>query len=136
MPIKPENKHKYPANWASEIRPRILARAENRCENPECRVHNGAVGYREKDGRFVMLGRSVDEAGLKCDNAELDGHKVIRIVLTIAHLDHDETNSADENLAALCQRCHLRHDQQQHTTNSYMTRMKKRNNGELFNETR
>ncbi len=35
-----------------------------------------------------------------------------KVVLTIAHLDHDETNweVKDERLAALCQRCHIRYD--------------------------
>lgn len=34
------------------------------------------------------------------------------VVLTIAHLDHDEENWSveDERLAALCQRCHLQYD--------------------------
>jgi len=36
----------------------------------------------------------------------------IKIVLTIAHMDHDEENHnvEDERLAALCQKCHLRYD--------------------------
>ncbi|MCW3657580.1 hypothetical protein K6L27_05280 [Burkholderia cenocepacia] len=38
MPIKPENRGRYPANWP-EIRARILARAGNCCE--QCRVANG-----------------------------------------------------------------------------------------------
>lgn len=35
-----------------------------------------------------------------------------KIVLTIAHLDHDEDNHnvKDERLKAMCQRCHLRYD--------------------------
>jgi 5-methylcytosine-specific restriction endonuclease McrA len=33
------------------------------------------------------------------------------VVLTVAHLhDPDPMNCADDNLAALCQRCHLAHD--------------------------
>lgn len=38
--------------------------------------------------------------------------KEIRVVLTVAHLDHDETNwnVKDERLAALCQRCHIQYD--------------------------
>ena len=34
----------------------------------------------------------------------------VLIVLTVAHLDHTPENCADENLAALCQRCHNRYD--------------------------
>ena len=32
------------------------------------------------------------------------------VVLACCHLDHDPTNCADANLAALCQHCHLEHD--------------------------
>ena len=32
------------------------------------------------------------------------------VVLACCHLDHDPTNCADVNLAALCQHCHLEHD--------------------------
>jgi len=46
-------------------------------------------------------------------------------VLTIAHLDHDTTNNADENLAALCQRCHLSYDAKLHAANARATKEKK-----------
>jgi 5-methylcytosine-specific restriction endonuclease McrA len=36
--------------------------------------------------------------------------KIIKIVLTVAHLDHDIENNNYTNLRALCQRCHNRHD--------------------------
>ena len=82
MPIKPENKKRYPSNW-KDIRAAILDRAENCCEF--CGVANHS--YREnKQGRMV------------------------RIVLTIAHLDHVPENCEPDNLRALCQRCHNRYD--------------------------
>lgn len=37
-------------------------------------------------------------------------NKLIKVVLTIAHLDHDVINNDPGNLKALCQRCHNRHD--------------------------
>jgi 5-methylcytosine-specific restriction endonuclease McrA len=39
-----------------------------------------------------------------------------KVVLTIAHLDHDADNHnvADDRLAALCQACHLRYDLWRH----------------------
>lgn len=52
MPIKPENRAKYPANW-SEIRERIRARSSDKCE--WCGVNNHAIGYREHDGTFVVI---------------------------------------------------------------------------------
>lgn len=108
---------KYPPDWA-ERRARILKRANDCCE--KCGVKNHAVGARDLSGNWH------DEAeinGLKSDTGlylfgdydVLFGDydvKIIRIVLTIAHLDHDETNwnVEDERLAAWCQRCHSQYD--------------------------
>ena len=78
---------KYPPNWHSEIRPRILKRANNCCE--ECGVENYT-------------------------NHPITGSKV---VLTIAHVDHDITNNDDENLRAWCQKCHNGHDAQYRARN-------------------
>ena len=83
MPIKPENKSRYPKNW-EEIRVRILKRANNRCEF--CGVENHTYRYNPKTGKDAY------------------------IVLTIAHLDHTPENCSDDNLKALCQRCHNRYD--------------------------
>jgi len=79
----PINYKKYPPNW-NEIRERILKRANNKCEF--CDVENYSVVWRND--------------------------VPVKVVLTIAHLDHDETNwnVKDERLAALCQRCHLTYD--------------------------
>lgn len=45
-------------------------------------------------------------------NGEVARYAQGKIVLTVAHLDHDEENFdvKDERLKALCQRCHLRYD--------------------------
>ena len=88
----------YPENWLSEIRPAILERAGNRCEGspvyPECRALNG----------------------------QPHPETISRVVLTIAHLDHDKTNSDPENLRAWCQRCHLKYDIKKHIHNRYENR--------------
>jgi 5-methylcytosine-specific restriction endonuclease McrA len=115
MPIKPENKQLYPPpkEWKL-IRAEVLKRDENRCAH--CGVNNQAVGYRTEDGIFHDLTGCVDPRA--------DG--LLRIVLTIAHLDHNPRNNgqlgARPNLAALCQRCHLRYDQAHHMENSRKTR--------------
>ena len=83
MPIKPENKSRYPKNW-KQIRERILQRAGNRCEF--CGVENHTYRYNPKTGKEAY------------------------IVLTIAHLDHTPENCSDDNLRALCQRCHNQYD--------------------------
>lgn len=86
MPIRPENKSRYPKNWLSEIRPAILKRADNCCEgspaHPDCRARN-------------------------YEPHPVTGSKVI---LTIGHLDHAPENCAHENLRAWCQRCHNTYD--------------------------
>ena len=80
MPIKPENKARYPKNW-KQIRLQILKRAGNKCEF--CGVENGSEYVRKRDG------------------------KVIRHVLTIAHIyDEDPANVDPNNLRALCCFCH------------------------------
>lgn len=103
MPIKPENRKLYPKNW-KEIRKQILERANNKCEF--CGVENYAEGYRDKNGNFI------ESIGMQQEADMLDGEKIIRIVLTIAHLDHDPTNNSPNNLRALCQKCHNTYDKE------------------------
>lgn len=47
----PLNYKEYPKNWKKEIRPAILKRANNRCE--ECGLQNHSLGYRDKAGFFI-----------------------------------------------------------------------------------
>lgn len=79
MPIRPENRARYPTDWP-EISRRIRDKAGNKCE--WCPAVNG-------------------------EPHPVTGSKV---VLTVAHLDHTPENCTDDNLAALCQRCHNRYD--------------------------
>ena len=126
---------KYPADW-KEIRRRTLNRANNRCE--QCNVRNrdwvwrgtanGKPIYQTADLNVYCAetGAHLSESGLdiSMDVGE-NGDKLTRIVLTIAHKDHDIANNDDGNLAAWCQRCHLAHDRELHTANARATREKK-----------
>lgn len=85
MPIKPENKSRYPKDW-EQIRNRILLRAGNKCEF--CGVENHSMRLNPKTG------------------------KVVKIILTIAHLDHIPEHCDTDNLRALCQKCHNTYDAQ------------------------
>jgi len=60
-----------------------------------------------------------------------------RVILTVAHLGvrhpdgrpgnpHDKLDVRDENLAALCQRCHLKYDRHEHNLNAAYTRWRKK----------
>jgi len=48
-----------------------------------------------------------------------------RVVLTTAHLDHNPAHCTDDNLIALCQRCHLRYDAHLHALHAAITRRQK-----------
>ena len=48
------------------------------------------------------------------DLVEATQFRMTRVVLAAAHLDSDPTNNRLTNLRALCQRCHLLHDQSHH----------------------
>ena len=79
----------YPAEWPA-IRAKILRRA----------------GGGEPDPR---IGACCEW----CGAANWQPHPITgsKVVLTIAHVDdHNPHDVADDNLAALCQRCHNRHD--------------------------
>lgn len=108
---------KYSPDW-KKIRAEILDRECDCCKF--CGIENYAIGYRAGQGEFIGLSRMESEAWSE------DGKKQIRIVLTVAHLDHDITNNDHDNLAALCQRCHLRYDSKHHAKNSKATREAKK----------
>jgi 5-methylcytosine-specific restriction endonuclease McrA len=109
----PWDKSKYPKDWA-KIRATILQRANNCCEL--CGVGNHAHGYRDKNGKFWEC------EGMALEAASIDGEKIIKIVLTIAHWhDPDPMNVDPGNLKAACQRCHLRHDRELHRENRAKT---------------
>ena len=71
-----------------------------------------------KDWKAISL-RIREAAEWRCEWCSAENGKPnpitgSKVVLTVAHLDHDETNCAAENLKALCQRCHLAYDQDHH----------------------
>jgi hypothetical protein len=93
MPIRPENKERYPKDWPA-IRARIRLRSGNRCE---------------------CTGQCGQHAGLRCawthlaikQNAKGDD---CYVVLTVMHLDHQPEHNEDSNLLHACQGCHNRYD--------------------------
>jgi len=97
MPIRPENKSRYPDDW-TDIVASIRERSGNRCEGspayPDCRAANG-------------------------EPHPVTGSKV---VLTTGHLDHTPENCDPKNLKHWCQRCHLTYDAKHHAETAYMTR--------------
>lgn len=107
----------YPPDWP-QIRQRILDR-DRPCQ--KCGLINHTIGWRDPTGAFHPWPSHDPSA----DTTWIPTTRLIKIILTIAHLDHDLTNNTDANLAALCQRCHLTHDIRQHTLNAARTRRRK-----------
>ena len=104
MPIRPENRNRYPADWR-EISQRIrFVRAQRRCEcEGEC-------------GRGTHTGRCPNIHG---QPAYGTGSKV---VLTVAHLNHTPEDCRDENLRAMCNGCHLHYDIEHHMQTAAQSR--------------
>ncbi|MFI9463808.1 hypothetical protein [Streptomyces xiamenensis] len=104
MPIRPEQRALYPPDWP-EISRRIRAdRAAWRCE---C---DGRCGVPHDAGRCPAV---------HGQPSPLTGS---RVVLTVAHLDHQPTNCSPDNLMAACQACHLRYDADHHRQTAATTR--------------
>ena len=116
---------RYPPNWLKEIRPRIMQRANNTCECEGCNFkHLEEVWAVKHKGKTTGWFRDFEEANIQPKTIEskrnkksgkvelVPNPKKVKIVLTIAHLDHDEANHdvSDERLMAMCQLCHLRYD--------------------------
>lgn len=123
MPIRKENVARYPANWKSEIVPRIHARSHGRCEctgqcgqrhghlADRCTRIDGEIGYRDEEGAWVRLAKSEADVDMRVEVADLvDGYNVVKIVLTVMHLDHTPENCDPANLLHACQGCHNRYD--------------------------
>lgn len=104
MPIRPENRDRYPSDWKTISRRIRFERAEGRCE---C---TGECGRGTHDGRCSNIhGQYAYSTGSK-------------VVLTVAHLDHTPEHSDDSNLRAMCQGCHLHYDRDHHRETAAATR--------------
>lgn len=125
MPIRKENRGRYPRDWR-EISHRIrFVRANRRCE---CRGECGTDHHAEHPAGELPESRCPAVHGL--------AHPVTgsRVVLTVAHLDHTPEHCHAANLRAMCQRCHLNHDRHLHAANARQTRRELRAHRELFDD--
>lgn len=95
MPIRPENRARYPKNWKSEIVPAVRKRSRNRCEcTGQCGLtHTG------KGGRCTAR------------NGKPHPTTKSKVVLTVAHMHGTELESQDITcMFHGCQQCHNRYD--------------------------
>ena len=77
------------------------------------------IDYRKYHPKWSLISRLIRKhrAGNRCERCGAENHKPhprtgSRVVLTVAHLDRDINNNRFNNLAALCQACHLDHDRE------------------------
>lgn len=141
MPIKPDNRARYPKDWKA-ISQAAKERASWMCQHPGCTTRQYAYGRWLKDqtGRLYWnwWGTKPTYSEARQMAAECyfaageEGPKPIVIVLTVAHLNHQPEDCRPENLAALCQRHHLALDADHHKTNAYRTRKDKAQTIEMF----
>lgn len=115
MPIRPENRARYPKDWKA-ISQRVRDRAGQKCEF--CGIPNYELGawIGGRWHRAIPKGSGLRDNPrhgevFPCVYGESEvWRKLVRVVLTVAHLDHQPENCADDNLKALCQRCHNIYD--------------------------
>lgn len=139
MPIKPENRARYPENW-DEIREAILERAGNKCE--KCKAPNRTLiarGTGTDEGAYMLESCEVFSAETgeylgRYRHSDFQLARMVKVVLTIAHLDHIPEHCDPDNLRAWCQRCHLRYDAEHHKVNAKATRRARLNTPDLFAE--
>jgi len=109
MPIREENRARYPKDWKA-ISLSVRQSAGNRCEGspayPDCRAENG---------------QPHPETGSK-------------VVLTVAHLDHQPENCDRSNLKAWCQHCHNTYDLPNRRAGITSRARATMADGDLFNE--
>lgn len=140
MPIKRELRGFYPIDWR-ELSASIRFRRAKGCCERSGRPHGHSVTtladgrwYDEaqaqwRDGRGRRVRTNLPQP---CDLPTDFGHRRTKVSLSCAHLNHDLSDNSAENLAALCQRCHLMHDRPEHLRRRRITYRMRRAIGDLF----
>lgn len=103
MPIRPEERDRYPADWPAISKRIRFERAGGRCE---------------------CVGECGHDHGGQCHARHGEPHPTNGkpTVLTTAHRNHQPEDCRDANLAAWCAPCHLAYDADHHRANAARTR--------------
>lgn len=119
MPIRPENRARYPRDWKLRSRFVRFVRARGRCE--WCGAEQYSIVERGGGRKLTEAHESHAEArqalaDLYASHYGIDSRDPCPwsiVVLTTAHVFDDRPEASDLlNLAALCQKCHNAHDSQ------------------------
>lgn len=94
---------KYHPNWKQISQSIVRDRAKNHCEL--CLIKNASHVARSGDGLDWFYCTAQDK-----ERYSIYNYRVVKIVLTVHHIDYDIKNNKPYNLLALCQRCHNKLD--------------------------
>lgn len=136
MPIRPDQRRLYPIDWRQLSRQVRFERARGRCE--QCRRPHMRHVDHLGDGIWWDADEGCwrDGTGTALTTSPVGNitHTLRRtyVVLACAHLDHDPSNNRPGNLAALCQRCHMLHDREEHRYRRWYNAFVQRALRELF----
>ncbi len=126
MPIRLAVRWLYPHDWRELSNAISFRRAGGRCEargRPHGRlvIHLGdGRWWDEEQGKWrCRNGRVLRRLPAPADNEA--PWLTTRVALATAHLNHDPTDNRPGNLRALCQRCHILHDKQEHLARRRLT---------------
>lgn len=120
MPIKKENRHLYPPDW-KEISLYMRENAGNKCQ--ACGLKNGVYGCRDTSGKFWHMEEIMDGKHDEAGAVLLERNT--KIVLTVAHFDHNPANNAPSNYRVWCQKHHLEHDREENQKTASETRIRR-----------
>ena len=137
MPIRRALRWFYPIDWRELSASIRFGRAKGRCEI--CSRPHGKTVQHLGDGRWwdEDLHHWRDRAGRALRDLPLPQSLILplrhtRVFLATAHRDHDPTNNKGANLIALCQRCHMLNDKDEHLRRRRLTYLARRALGDLF----
>lgn len=127
----PMNRKAYPKDWEEISRYIRFERAKGKCE--WCGIPNYAL--RDRTSSMYVTSSEMQEVDYK--NIPFDLDDAVMIVLTVAHLGiakpdgspgskEDRMDCRPENLAALCQRCHLNFDRPENLKTQLRKRQQRR----------
>ena len=135
MPIMAENRWLYPIDWPELSKLIRFGRAKGRCEH--CRRPHGQRVFHLGDGRWWDADRRHWRDG-RGRRVRAPGSgvaaivRITRVYIACAHLNHDPTDNAPRNLAALCQRCHMIHDAAEHRRRRWLNAYRRRALGDFL----
>lgn len=97
-----KNRGNYAENWEDEIRPDILKRDKYKCQG--CGLKHRGLYLVQESGKLLEIDKEEYIEAMRNDEV------VRKIILQVAHLDHNPNNNDYANLKSFCPRCHFRND--------------------------